>query len=121
MADGIQKGIIGILALLFGFGGTMLLTQDQIDNAYICTANEKIGFFDSFSSTMKTGYWSEDGQDFSSVCRGGEWVKFTEYARAKGVDPETFLYKTNPAESEKTPGSRKAEYICTYGSCMPKN
>ena len=49
MAESIQKGIIGMIALLLGFGGSLVFTADQISNAYVCTVNENIGFFDSFS------------------------------------------------------------------------
>lgn len=116
MAENIQKGIIGILALLIGFGGSMFLTQSQIDSAYICTANENIGFFDSFSSTMKTGYWSDNLGDHSAVCRGGEWVKLTSYASEQGVDPSIFL------RNQANPGVMSSEdsgikYLCNSKTC----
>jgi len=115
MAQNIQKGIIGILALLMGFGGSLLLSQNQIDSAYICTANENVGFFDSFSSTMKTGYWSDDSGDHSSVCRGGYWVKLVDYAKEKGVDPKIFLYKENIIEE---PSQGGIKYRCDYRECV---
>jgi len=124
MAQNIQKGIIGVLALLMGFGGSLLLTLDQIENAYICTANEKIGFFDSFSSTMKTGYWSDDSGDHSSVCRGGYWVKLADYAKEKGVDPSVFLYHENPEEiPEEIPDETQSaiKYRCDFKECTRIN
>lgn len=54
----VTYGLIGLLSLMVaGLGGSIFLTPDQLDNAYVCSVNENVAFFDRLSSTEKTGYY----------------------------------------------------------------
>ncbi len=112
MASKITYGLIGILSLLAGFGGSIFLDQDTLDNTYFCTSNEKIAVFESLSSTSKTGYWTEEGIERRSVCRNGIWMKFSDYLESTGksinlLSDDSFEYTM----SEK--------YLCNQKECIP--
>ena len=91
----ILAGIIGTVLVIAGFGGNQLLTQDQLDRAYVCPLTEELGFFDRLSDSGKTGYWTIDGNKESKQCRTGNtyesYVSLSEYADSKGVSVEEFL------------------------------
>lgn len=94
MDQKINYGIIGILALLAGFGGSTLINQDSFENTYVCTSNENLGVFERLSSTQKTGYYIDPfnaSNELSKVCRNGFWISLNDYAQSRGVDPKTFL------------------------------
>lgn len=94
MNENISRGIIAVLAIMAGFGGSLTLDQDSLDHAYICTINENVGVFDRLSSTNKTGYYfDEKGVEQSKVCRNGEWINLIDYAKMRGVDPLILLNK----------------------------
>ncbi len=103
MEDKILKGIIGLVGILLGLGGSVVFSQDQIDNSYVCTVNERLGVFEgndrhpeALSDTSKTGYYiNSDGEDKYSVCRNGYWKSLKDYAYDKGVSPDTFLLNVN--------------------------
>lgn len=95
MNDKLAYGLIGTLLLIVGFGGSQLLTQDQLDNAYVCTTNENVAIFQRLSSTTKTGYYIDDnGIEQSIVCRNGFWISLKEYALSKGVSIDSLLQKS---------------------------
>ena len=111
MEDITKYGIIGTIALLLGFSGSLLLSQDQIDKAYVCTTNENLAFFDRLSSTGKTGYYTnESGSLKSNICTNGQWVKLVDYANSRGIDPESFLIKETPIQ-----------YRCNQKECVRIN
>lgn len=88
-------GIVGLVLLLAGFGGSQLLTPEQLDRAYVCPLTEELGFFDKLSGSGKTGYYTVDGLEESESCRSGydfaSWVKLSEYAKQEGISVEEFL------------------------------
>lgn len=111
------KGIIGTVLILFGFGGGVVMDQDQIDHAYVCSVNEKVGIFDRLSDTAKTGYYlNMEGEEKYNVCRGGTWINFKKYAKDHGIDPSLLFSST----LNKNVGSAD-QYLCSsdpYG-CEP--
>jgi len=114
MRDKTTYGIIGVLSLIIAtLGGNMYLTEEQIDNAYICTYNEKIGFFEEFSSTMKTGYYYEDGIKKSQVCRNGVWTKLKEYAEQNNLTINKLLNQEKQTSYQK-------KYDCGRYACIEK-
>ena len=116
----ITYGVIGLVALLLGFGGSLLLNQDQMDKAYVCSSNDKLGFFDRLSSTSKTGYFKgDDGLEKKVTCTGGTWVKLTTYANSKGVDASVFL---QPEVDGLRQQSSSNQWSCSPEpvGCVPK-
>lgn len=92
----VTYGLIGLLSLIVAtMGGTQFLTEDQLDNAYVCTVNENVGIFDHLSSTMKTGYWSDNTGDHSKVCRGGIWMNLKQYAEENNIEINVLLNQVN--------------------------
>jgi len=89
----ITYGIIGILSLIVAtLGGTIFLTEDQLDNAFICSINQNIVIADHLSSTTKTAYWiDEEGEDRSKVCRSGYWLPLKQYAEDNHLDLNILL------------------------------
>jgi len=87
MVEAKTVGIIGILALLAGFGGSLLLTPTQQENTYVCTSTEQIGiFYGGISSTGLTAYPYVENRSNSVRCTNGKWVKLSEYAKNHTVD-----------------------------------
>ena|SRR3990167_2263139 len=121
MAD--QKliyGLLGAVLVLMGFGGSLLLTQDQLDNAYVCTTNENVAIFQRLSSTMKTGYYlDENGVEQSIVCRNGFWVSLKEYATSKGVTIDSLLQKSLLISDSNytTQWKNVIQYRCSNQGC----
>ena len=89
----ITYGLIGLLSLIVAtMGGTVFLTEDQLDNAYICSVNQNIVIMDHLSSTSKTAYWYNDlGERESKVCRGGLWLDLQQYAKDNNLDLNILL------------------------------
>ncbi len=88
----IWSGLIGLIGLLIGFGGSTYLSADTIDNTYVCNINEKLGVFDRLTSSHKSGYYIDElGDERRKVCTNGQWIPLNEYAKQKGVDPQTYL------------------------------
>lgn len=109
MSENTRRGVIGLVALLLGFGGSMMLDQDSIDHGYVCNMNEKLAFFDRLSSTSKTGYWMEGGIEKSSACTNGQWIKLSAYAQSKGVSVEQMLIQI---QSVKPAAPTAKSYYC---------
>ena len=89
----VTYGIIGILSLIVAaLGGTIFLTEDQLDNAFICSINQNIVIADHLSSSTKTAYWiDEEGLDQSKVCRSGYWLPLKQYAEDNNLDVNILL------------------------------
>jgi len=117
----IGAGILGLLLVLAGFGGSILLTPEQLDHAYVCSISEKVGIFDRLSSTAKSGYFiDETGAEKSAVCTGGLWIPLKEYAAAKGVSVDQFLKSSQLDLAEPgQPGG--LQYRCDQTKCEVLN
>ena len=105
-------GVIGAVALLLGMGGVMVLTDDELDHAYFCTSNSKVGIFESLSKTNVTGYWKIDGTTKQSTCTKGRWIPLKDYCKENNI---TNCARITPTASED---KYTGKYWCT-DKCDP--
>ena len=105
-----KYGVIGLIALLIGGGlGGEFFSEEELNNAWICPLTEQWGYFERFSSTLKTAYYTEGGEEISVSCRSGRtyaaWEKLTVWLEINGYDLNDFLSKDSiviPEGSELT-------------------
>jgi hypothetical protein len=81
----ITYGIVGTISMLLIFGGYLILTDDELDKAWYCDVNDRIGIFEYLSSTNKTGYWFEDGVRKQSTCTHSQWIPLRDYCEQQGI------------------------------------
>ena len=95
MDNKIIVGIIGVIGMLLGWGGSVVLNQSTISNSYICNINENLGVFEGgLSDSGKSGYYTNElGEKKYNTCKNGQWIPLLDYAKQKGVSPETFTEK----------------------------
>ena len=119
----ITYGLIGLLSLIVAsMGGTMLLTPDQLDNAFICTTNQNVVIADHLSSTSKTAYWTDElNLNRSKVCTNGLWLNLKLYAKDNNLDINILLQQGLNEEKEVLSAQSGKIYICDYKKCMEKN
>jgi len=89
--DKTKVGLIGLITLLGVLGGNIYLSQDQLDNAYYCTATEEIGiFYGGISSTGLTAYPYEENRSGYVRCQKagikGVWIPLQEYAKENNIE-----------------------------------
>lgn len=134
--DKYKTGIIGLIFLLAGFGGGTLLTQEQIDNSYVCTSNEKLAICpgtvthpDPLSSSGISCYYNNGERDTYSRCSGGVFMPLVDYADLKGVTIDEFLQGAinepapepeQPQEHDRINPSGKRQ-ICNPDGCVDIN
>jgi len=113
----IQYGLIGILTVIVAaFGGYQYFTPEQLDNLYVCTTNQNLGYFDYLSSTAKTGYWTENETTQSLVCRNGYWINIKDYAQENNVSIASLLIPEE--EPEEIPIAEPGtKYLCSPTKC----
>ena len=123
-----KTGIIGLILLLAGFGGASVLTEDQIEHAYVCTSNEKLAICtgtpthpEPLSGTGASCYFTnEEPRDTYSRCSNGYFMPLVEYAELKGVDPISFLQQEinvpETPESVQKPSGKQQR--CTPEGCV---
>lgn len=98
----IIAGIIGVIGLLLGWGGNIVLSQDQVDNSYVCNANGNVGLFQRLSDTTKSGYYiDETGVERQKICRDGNWLPLKQYAKDAGVVLNTLEQKVETVIEER--------------------
>lgn len=86
MENKTRWGIIAVsVFLLAGIGGTIILTQDELDHAYRCNTNGKVGVFESLSKTNSTGYWYVDGVKKQSTCTKGKWEYLKTWCETNNI------------------------------------
>ena len=120
----ITYGMIGLLTVLVAaMGGTQFLTEDQLDNAVICSANQNIVIMDHLSSTSKTAYWYDYlGDRKSKVCRGGLWLDLRQYAKDNNLDLNILLQNGLIGVPEvPAAASGGLQYSCNNKECMVKS
>lgn len=115
----ITYGLLGALSLIvFALGGTIFLTEDQLDDAYICSVNQNVVLgIDHLSSTSKTAYWFDElGEQQSKVCRNGFWLDLRQYAKDNNIDINILLQDIN----DIFPNSNnfRFQYSCSSKECV---
>jgi len=115
----ITYGIIGILSLLVVTGGTLYLTSEQLENAYICSINQNIVVADHLSSTSKTAYWiDEDGNTKSKVCRNGFWLDLKQYSIDNNIEINILINNEyNNSINLPLTQHKKIQYRCDSTKC----
>ena len=133
LIDKLKAGIIGFVLILAGFGGATYLTQDQIDNGFVCTSTEKLAICtgtpthpDALSTTSSSCYYTNgEPRDTYTRCTDGIFVPLKDYAASKGVTIDQFLLgalneepeqeqEQNTKPSDKTGGGVCDNTGCTY-------
>jgi len=110
----ITYGIIGILSVIVSIlGGTIYLTEDQLNNAYICTSNQNVVISDHLSSTFKTAYWTENNITKSKSCTNGIWENLKQYANENNITINVLLNQ-EPTEIQIPSGTK---YLCNQINC----
>ena len=115
----ITYGMIGILSLIVAaLGGNVFLTEDQLDNAYICSINQEVVIADHLSSTSKTAYWiDENSVEQSKVCRNGLWLNLKQYAKDNDLDINILLQNINQDHSGNFAPASGLQYRCDSEKC----
>jgi len=73
MNKAVRWGLVSATTFLI-IAGVYQLSQDEYDNAYVCSKSNKIGIFEYLSKTNVTGYWhNETGSIKQSTCTKGKW------------------------------------------------
>lgn len=121
--DKITAGIIGLVALLVGFGGSQMLTEEQIDKAYVCELTEELAIFDRVSDSQKTGYYTENGSEEAERCNEGynygKWIPLREYAEMNNITVDEFLNEENKENKTNPSEYSSSKYKCNSQGCSP--
>jgi hypothetical protein len=119
----ITYGLIGLLSLIVAtMSGTIFLTEDQLNNAYICSVNQEVVIADHLSSTAKTAYWlDENSVEQSKVCRNGFWLNLKQYAKDNDLDINILLQNLDMKENSATIAEAGKSYICDQTECREKS
>lgn len=117
----ITYGLLGVLSIIVAaLGGTVFLSEDQLDNAYICSVNLNVVLgIDRLSSTSKTAYWFDElGEQKSKVCRNGLWLDLRQYAKDNNIELNILLLDTN-RETQEVPASAEGiKWLCSPIECV---
>lgn len=117
----ITYGIIGVLAVIVAaMGGTMMLTQDQLDHAYICTSNQNVVIADHLSSTYKTAYWTDENNvSKSKSCTGGIWQNLKQYAQQNNISINVLINQAQDTNVTQSSDSEQGiiKYRCDQNNC----
>ena len=117
----ITYGLLGILSLVvLAMGGNIYLTEDQLDDAYICSVNENVVLgIDRLSSTSKTAYWFDElGEQKSKVCRNGFWLDLRQYAKDNNIDINVLLQDINEDKIVPNSNNLGVQYRCSPKECV---
>lgn len=126
MDNKILTGIIGLLCILAGgFGGSQLLTENELNNAYVCTVTEEVGiFWGGISGTMYRGYPNIENYKGYKDCKNeqsvkGVWIDLTTYARDNGINPLS-LIQTQIEQPNNNIESNSGNWKCyaNQGGCV---
>jgi hypothetical protein len=126
----VTYGLIGVLSLIVSaLGGTIYLSEDQLDNAYICTTNQNVVIADHLSSTFKTAYWTDETGSKSKTCVNGIWRNLEDYARENNIEINVLLKNVNeeiindPRVIDETRPIKNHSHSSSGGSylCPPKS
>ena len=101
MDEKIRWGIIGLVSALAVFGGYIVLSELELNHAYYCNTNNKVGIFETLSKTNVTGYWHVNETRKQSTCTKSKWIPLREYCKAKGI-PDCRRIKATATEDHFT-------------------
>lgn len=136
--DKYKSGIIAVIGFLAGVGlfvagDQIFLTQEQIDNAYVCTSNEKLAICPGTPShpeplspsALSCYYTNDEPRDTYTRCSGGVFMPLVEYADLKGVTIDEFLQgainEPDPTPSPEQPSNPSGkQQICNQSGCVDK-
>jgi len=85
MNEKIRYGIIGTISALLIFGGAIILSPAELDHAWYCNNNGRVGIFDHMSSTNKSGYWLVDDHWKRATCTKSKWIPLRQYCEEQGI------------------------------------
>jgi hypothetical protein len=103
----INYGAIGLLSIIvLAMGGTIMLSPEELDNAYICSVNQHVVIAERLSDTHKTAYFNDE----SKVCRNGEWLPLKQYAKDNNIDINVLIN----ADVE----TANVQYSCNNKECV---
>lgn len=128
-------GIVAVILLALGLGGGTLMTENQFQDAYVCTSNNKpayctgnIDHIEPLSATAKSCFYINDlGEDKYKRCINGFFQTSDAYAEERGIDKNAFILGdiNDGTTDDMLPEQKKGyvgikEYLCTPEGCIPK-
>ena len=117
LADNKVTGIIGLVMLLAGFGGSQFISQDSLSSIYVCSASIQYGiFYGGISSTGLIAYPYSQNRTGSVKCTGGVWMSLVDYAKLNNVGIESFIQISVPQPISQAMGR---VYTCDRFKCSP--
>ena len=120
--------ILMIIAALVGSGADSLLTEDQFNDAFVCSSTAEPKFCTGnaahpapLSGTLASCYWTDDsGAGKRTSCKDGYWQSMEEYCKINGIDPMSLIMRQANEPTVHAQSRAKTE-TCTPGdnSCVP--
>jgi len=130
----IVTGIIAMILIALGLGSGSLMTENQFEDAYVCTSNDKPAYctgnpshLKPLSTTAKSCYYVNDlGESKYKRCIGGFFQPLSEYAEIRDIDKNAFILGdiNEGTTDDMFPETKRyvgiKEYLCTPEGCRPK-
>lgn len=90
MANKLTTWLVGILSLLAGLGSGVQLTENDFDNAYVCSLTDDVQLFNKLSQNGQIGYYKENDTEKTLECKLGDnvdsWIPLKEYVSMKDIN-----------------------------------
>jgi len=133
--DKYKTGIISVIVFLAGIGGGVLiddepvyLTQEQIDNSYVCDITQKLAICpgtvthpEPLSPSGTSCYFNNGERDTYTRCTGGTFIPLTTAAELKGVSISQYLQqsinKPTPEPKPEQPNPTGKQQRCNPQGC----
>jgi len=138
--DKYKTGIIGVLLFIAGLGGglelageQLYLTQEQIDNSYVCTSNQKLAICpgtethpEPLSPSGASCYFQNDEpRDTYTRCSNGIFIPLVDAAENKGVSISQYLqsaintpYPEQAPDQIHKPSDKTGSGVCNSEGCV---
>src|SRR3990167_6960376 len=107
--------------IVLALGGSLYLTPDELDHAYICSVNQDVVIAERLSSTLKTAYWTNElNVTKSKVCTNGIWMNLKQYAKDNNLEINILLENLNQEETpiDETPTNIPSEINMDWGNTI---